>query len=63
MILKIQDKVLRHRKKGQLVWLSKLEATPGVLKYLVDNDMLNTTGKLLDKGVTFKGKVSQLYSF
>lgn len=57
---KIQKKMLKKRKKGKIVWLSKLEATPGVLHQLTQDNMMNSLGKLIQTGETFTGSTKDL---
>lgn len=56
----INDKVLKHYLRGKIVWLSKLEPTPQVMEHLVKDNLLNTFGRLLHKGETFKGSTKDL---
>ena len=58
--LKIQKKMLKKRKKGKLVWLSKLEPTPMVLQQLAEDNMLSSLGKLIQTGETFTGSTKDL---
>lgn len=59
-LMKIQKKLIKKYKKGKLVWLSKLEATPAVLNQLYQDNMMQSLGGLLKKGETFVGSTKDL---
>ena len=58
--LKLQKILIKHKKKGKLVWLSKLHNSKEVVEQLAEAKMIDTLGKLLYKGQTFIGNTKKL---
>lgn len=58
--LKLQKILIKHKKKGNIVWLAKLHNSPVVVKQLIDAKLVDTLGQLLHKGQTFIGSTKEL---
>jgi hypothetical protein len=56
---KINNRLLKHHKKGHIVWLSKLYPSMKA-KMMIEDVGLKNLSSLFNKGVTFKGKVKDL---
>lgn len=54
-----QGRVIDRKKKGSIVWLSKLYPSQNVLK-MMEKSQLGAAASLLVKGESFKGKASEL---
>lgn len=59
-LMKVQKAVIKRKLKGNIVWLAKLYPSREVIEELEKAKMMETMGRLLVTGETFRGKASEL---
>lgn len=58
-LMKLQDINMKHKLKGQIVWVAKLFPCTKVYQQLTELKMWDSMGQLLTKGQTFRGNVKR----